>query len=139
MLQSSTSGSIYNNTVDELTRTMTRDGYRVLISVAYPEPGTDKHIIWVNSAKGKAFKYSWSAVADEPALWTAEYKEGWQATDVEWEFVYNVYCGDYEMTSEEQQEIVDTFIQVYRANSTQKKSVPAKPKLEAGLGKTRHQ
>lgn len=142
MLPQSYIDTTYNNTVDELTRTMSADGYHVLISMAYPEPGEDKYIIWANSKEGKAFRFSWHDYMQESVLGVAAYTSGVEAKELQFRYLESVLWEHNDISADEISDITQTFVFAYNNEKYQReqpkhvqKSPGAKPKLEAVLGK----
>lgn len=134
--------TIYNNTVDELTRTMSADGFRVLISMAYPEQGEDKYIIWANGDKGKAFMFTWDDDMQEPVLSVTAYASGVEPDTLQWHYVEFFTWDHNDVSGDETNQITEAFVLAYNNEKNQRgqmasqPEIPgAKPKLETVLGK----
>lgn len=50
---------IYTTVVDEATFILLKDGYKVVVSQAYPAQGEHKHIIWHNSEKKSSLYFTY--------------------------------------------------------------------------------
>lgn len=121
---------------------MSADGYRVLISMAYPEQGEDKYIIWANEKDGKAFRFSWPYQGQEPKLCVAVYTSGVEAKELQWRYLESVLWKYDDISADEINDIIQAFVLAYNNEKYKRQQPYAKPevagaksKLEAVLGK----
>ena len=102
---------IYNIVVDDITKRIRHEGYKVLISEAYPDEGEPKYIVWVNEEEGKAYHFIWDVEDDEFRLGASAYNKAMQYERMRWQ-VFASFEGEFEPIDESEiPDITDNFLQ----------------------------
>lgn len=102
---------IYNSIVDDMTRTMQHDGYRVLVSEAYPAAGEPKYIVWGDRERKKAFMFIWHIEDDTYELCSALYDGDAGPGKFAWEKPYNICVTHMDLTPQDEEDLKEQFLE----------------------------
>lgn len=80
---------IYNTVMDDLTRMLAKEGYKVYVSLAYPEGDDPKYIIWHNEGRKDYLIFALDREADSFELLYATGNEAPEVWSTGWQYLHH--------------------------------------------------